>query len=946
MTRNTNKMLSRHASTMSATPRRSKSELLPRSQNISDPFAGFENEATAHSNAVTAAGRAFYQTPAFSELIDDAKRHGPSSAKVMEQPNVDRFRRKSIRFAGATAIPGRNFASVSHLLASHESGVQSSSSTECRAEPDSCDLQKPGHMEPHQRSHFGTTMHDPPSGAVSKTLSSARSMFTLRDSSVPVHHSDMPKPGRHLRRRSVRSSESLRSSWPTRAKGKTPAYSGAKLKSSTRSDEQHSLQEDAIIQLAREEFLRQQDQNCTAHHRPSHSFSLQKLGMIKKMRRSGEPASSDATNQPVEKFQRPRHHSRAQRVSKSVRSKFRTIFHRSAHHPVNFPAQQLEASRSNFYHKGVWADIESSDFPSTPPPDANLLRRIDSRETLTHETSRNCSRYDSEFAGSRIANWSKSTTLSSVKTPVTLDKKRLSVVGEDSSPHGPHLCSQINANSPIYAAFRQPLKPCQHTSQLETQRVFSALQREIQRKNSDNVLEEETPQNDSISESRNLQIGDSLSLSSGYMEPTVLPQKEFTGAADIKHLRSIDQSTASNLRGSLYEIGSSFFPASTRIERDRGTSPFRKMTMTTSFTNSLAHGTRQFATKVRMHQGSLENIAITEGNNIAHAQSPSTYSSNSDTSASSARSLDSISKDNLGTAKVSESSHRILTKWPKHTDDSIQTSVPEKDCQLTLAAQATFTDPSVIHEDLTMHSLTQPPRHLRERAQTSDEAETKPIPADDFARGHGLYSPAYQKSLPSSIENDRARWHASDRTPLEGITPQANSEMPNRDAITSHLQIPGASALPTAWDTHHEGHLLGALTKAKSGPELSPRLSIRSRYGMISPACTSCCNSLHRVGRICHLHRQTPHSLRLVKAGLQKGVRVGYLSHVEGVGSQIALNENVSPQSQLRSSNESVATGSVKGAGFDRCRLVDSFLKDRRRDTGFKLESSHDVAFL
>ncbi|MCJ1405045.1 hypothetical protein MMC11_008271 [Xylographa trunciseda] len=268
---------------------------------------------------------------------------------------------------------------------------------------------------------------------------------------------------------------------------------------------QQSYDQDAAIQIARDQYLHHLEQQ-RLKERPS-MLSLRQRGAQKNFRRTVRTSSTNSYGNAVGSDVVPTSAkasglgNRARTISTTLKNKLRNVFHRNENNRNTFPSQQVEARRAHFSDYPSVTSGVVHEGPLPPTPDHELLSRVQSRSPSTHRMpvhlERNASpgsirsvRSGSPSIGrSRITSWTNSTPGNSLTKQQILERKRLSIIQEHGGPHQPSSSAGLIgvAARKGYAVFRKPLRGAAGSvkikGQLDSQRVYSALQRRLDEHN-------------------------------------------------------------------------------------------------------------------------------------------------------------------------------------------------------------------------------------------------------------------------------------------------------------------------------------------------------------------------------------------------------------------------------------------------------------------------------
>ncbi|KAL6718890.1 hypothetical protein ACLMJK_003125 [Lecanora helva] len=604
-------MLSRETSVISHRPQRSKStsSIQYRVSGFGEnPYADSQN---VHQDALTAANLAY------ERASQDQTSHNGRIALRTEQTSSRAEegrkaleRRQSVRFVGPKAAPGL---------------TRSITRREARAYDDDQASPRPsGQSRPMElRSHIDETsmtalpddfnenyVSSQPSSY--RRLRKAKSMFSPRKAPSTGFANRIPNGRKHFQRHSGQSSVSTSEAVSIPDPRLKRSYSflrGVNDRLST-SNRQYSTN-DAAIQLARDTYLRELEQQ-RLKEQPSFLGLGKRQKAPKAFRRTVRTSSTNsygtAISSPLPSInpEKPKGiGSRARTLSQTWRDKIKRVFKRSSD-DESVPAQHLEASQPH-YGGGApdYQDLGPVLSP-IPEPNAELLRRVGSRESslrsepvYVNQNSRPGSirsvnsNDEATFDRSRVTSWTNSTSANTINMPSLMDRKRLSVIREDGGPHQSSSSTQRhNREGDVYATFRQPIMQSS-ASQLEPKRIFSALQRQINEKNRKTAIDEDEPSaNTDLHQQQNQADADvgndpykaPINPIDTWHESTFpddynrLCNDKSNSHEDLtpQQIAEKNESAPSFQRGPLREVKSAFFPPSTRIERSIR-SPYRQV---------------------------------------------------------------------------------------------------------------------------------------------------------------------------------------------------------------------------------------------------------------------------------------------------------------------------------------------------------------------------------
>ena len=269
---------------------------------------------------------------------------------------------------------------------------------------------------------------------------------------------------------------------------------------------QTSYDQDAAIQMAQEEYRRQieaQYANSDASHTQSIAASTpvcrsphrktSKLFRRTTRTTSGNQYGASVGSQPFTDTSRKGSLGhKARKISSSLRSRIKKAF--GIKPEKSFPSQQVEAQRPHFSALSE----ELSDDSHRPQRESSVhgegyVTRASSRNSekeeswVQHGGSR-VSSIQADFAGdidqdgSRVTSWANSTTTDcTAPSNAVSDKKQLTVISENEDGYQPSASVNVGrfSSKSKYDAFRRPLKPGRINEPVDSQAIYSALQKRI-----------------------------------------------------------------------------------------------------------------------------------------------------------------------------------------------------------------------------------------------------------------------------------------------------------------------------------------------------------------------------------------------------------------------------------------------------------------------------------
>ena len=523
-------------------------------------------------------------------------------------------RRQSIRFAGPNATP-----------------LMTRSITRREALPYSANIRSPRHsfqsqMRDSETSHlaneesftviseeFGESdIASMPSSY--RKIRKARSMFSPGKAPSAVFADGTPGTMRHFHRHSLQSSDGSgeRFRVPDPRLERSYSFLRGVTDRITTSNRQLATH-DAAIQLARDTYLRQLEEQ-RLKEQPSF-LNLGKRRTQKSFRRTVRSSSTNsygtAIASPMTSIEPAKVGlgQKARSLSQTLKKKIKRVFCRSSDDQPAIPAQQLNASHAHYRDYVTESHGLAQQYPDVSEPNAELLRRVSPRESKESDApvfvdkgSRPCSIRSAHSSSddderndrSRVTSWTNSTAANTITTPQMMERKRLSIIKEDGDPYEPSSPTRkYGSLNDGYAKFHQPARQ-NPAGRVETERVFSALQREIHKNDRKAALEHEESDTDSISHRQRTQISMSTprrtsSMRRGAVSPLpTVPQlteaqvtypsyqqdySEFRERLTPQEIADMNESGLPRSRGPLREVKSAFFPRSMHTERSN-TSPF------------------------------------------------------------------------------------------------------------------------------------------------------------------------------------------------------------------------------------------------------------------------------------------------------------------------------------------------------------------------------------
>ena len=632
-------MISRGSNNAPNRLRKAKSSSWAQPSHHASPQSRGIDPETAHQQAVGAAVFAFELASERANGAQCYKENG--SGQGLDAPlgidNGQRLERKqSVRFTGPTAVPLRNRSITRRVVpssnVSHGSprGRQSVQHVKMEHVLEGHDEASPPKGEKFTEKHVSSL----PTSY--RRLRKARSMFSSRDSGTGFFTNGTPQKRSRVRSQTFgfHSDDGHQFGRPNPRLQRSFSFLRGEMDNLTSSNNNRAGQ-DAAIKFARDQYLHQLEQQRIKEE-PSLLALRKSRGPQKAFRKTVRTGSSNSYGPAIASSNiTSTEHSiksgfghKARDLSLLLKNKLKRVFHRPSDVKDSLPIQQLHASRPHF---GDQISPSSGVNCYVPSPDQETRD-----STLFFE--RNASlggirsvQSDSEMNNgkSRVTSWTDSTIADTVTSHHLPEKKRLSIIREHRELHQSSPVTRTYAD--LGNVFQKPIRisgsaGSQHSAFVNSQRVYSALQKRISDNQQLTLLQEnslakgnntgegevQTPEHQQIAFSSHMvESGVKAGLihdEGAYSSlPLVLKNVVTSNADDL--FQSCTQNFSnrksqqqllemynrpspqqipehdeySNLvpKRPLREIKSAFFPSSMRIER-RSTSPFRRIMDTSS----------------------------------------------------------------------------------------------------------------------------------------------------------------------------------------------------------------------------------------------------------------------------------------------------------------------------------------------------------------------------
>ena len=478
---------------------------------------------STHQEALTAANLAFERANERTVAEKSPKDQDTiSAAQNDEGPQLGR--RQSVRFTGPTAVPLRNWSitrreTPRHMTDQHPHERQlESKSPNIETSFSSDEGALTASAQPFEE--FGESDNASVPSSY-RRLRKAKSMFSPAKAPSAVFSDGVPNSRRHFHRQSLQFSDSRHEPFRAPDPRLRKSYSflrGVPDRVSTTS--RQYVTNDAAVQLARDQYLRQLEQQ-RLKEQPSF-LGLGNRGKPRKafrrtVRTSSTNSYGSAITSPLTSLEPPTVRNlghRARSLSQTIKKKIKRVFKRSSDIEGTIPAQQIEASHTHYGEYVFTLDGKEPRYPPVPEPDAELLLRASSRESVASTTPfsadkggragsvRSAHSDDDESNDkSRVTSWTDSTAANTIIMPQKLERKRLSIIKEDGGPHQPSSSARLyEGTSDGYASFRQPVRQSSAgrvNGPIDSKRIFSALQKKINENNRKAALDDSESGTDS-----------------------------------------------------------------------------------------------------------------------------------------------------------------------------------------------------------------------------------------------------------------------------------------------------------------------------------------------------------------------------------------------------------------------------------------------------------------
>ena len=503
-------MLSRGNSNSSVRLRRAKSAASVKTRDTALEIKYIDPEV-ARQHALTAANIAFERATGVMRTSGDNYEPTVNRGYSVKYDHHDRplRRRQSVRFTGPTAVPTHQRPITRRNAPSYYDAGLALQDTRPEQQPLGSTLIDPEHhltALPTVESLSSTT-------SSYRRLRKSKSTLTPRRG-PPLVFTNATPSSNELQRNHYLSKDDKRQPLTVTDPGLINPLSHQNV-SHMNSSYQQNYDQDAAIQIARDQYLHQLEQQ-RLKERPS-MLSLRQRGAQKAFRRTVRTSSTNSYGNAIGSHSVPTSvkarglGDRARTISTTLKNKLRNVFHRNENNENTIPSQLVEARRAHFGDDLSATSGVEYEGPLPPTPDRELLSRVQSRSPSTHRMPIQLGRAASpgsirsvrsgspSIGRSRITSWTNSTAGNSLTKQQILERKRLSIIQEHGGPHQPSSSAGLIgvAARKGYAVFRKPLRGAAGSikvkDQLDSQRVYSALQRRLDEHNRVDSQQEPEP---------------------------------------------------------------------------------------------------------------------------------------------------------------------------------------------------------------------------------------------------------------------------------------------------------------------------------------------------------------------------------------------------------------------------------------------------------------------
>ncbi|MDI1493062.1 MAG: hypothetical protein OHK93_004846 [Ramalina farinacea] len=639
---------------------------------------------------------------------------------------------------------------------------------------------------------------------------------------------------------------------------------------------------------------------------------------------------------------------KARSYSQSLRNRLKKVFLRqSSNGEGDVPAQHLDATRQHFGSGKGLQTQEDCPYPGIPSPDAKVLQRVGSQEfgddhdwvagkqnqafgSIRSIPNQNYASVDN----SRVTSWTDSTTANTTHIPQFSDRKRLSVIKEDGNSYQPSANGASLARPDYgYTAFQRPYRQNSSSEPPEPQRIFSALQKEIVKKNSHPTIGGSESEMDYDSD----QLGPDSS-SDTLQRYRSTPQQ----------IAIAQEEKADRTKRPLHELGSGFFHANQHIEQKQSPSPYRRAL------RSSKEDVGNFPSVATGAGRSQWNDNYPNRGNLAesvYSGSPGGYSHGY--RGSSLALLNADNAEDGGTALVhpaesgpyTSHQHRLRVR----RDLSDLSSKSSGEWKRRSASEMMLPDErnSPMDEDVYNALPVRDGRfgHRREHAQLhSTEAGIGKVSKEERAQAQPAVPFKTNLRYRPSLQSLQSHPRGPDRLSDENQDPLAYRKGYGQSDYVSHELLPTHSQVPTFPEGQDNSGTLrnvsnNVLRKASSA---SP---VGLDKGGAYPSGLRHGSRLDLADRVQALRSDSSLSLQGSGSATKSTSKAGALTENRTV-SNVQARENVPPIKRRTSKENSASPNSTPTYGQGNRLLVENFLRDRRREMRISEEAGGPPAFL
>ena len=945
-----------------------------------------------HQQALTAANLAFERA---NEREVAKKVPNGQDTMSAEKPRLER--RQSVRFAGPTAIPSRNRS----ITRREPLGA------EARHHPYESELQPQSqNIEPSIPSNgrtsdalaqsFGEFGESDNASAPSsyRKLRKAKSLFSPGKAPSAVFSDGVPYGKRHFRRQSFHSSDAYNE--PLRVPDPRLRKSYSFLRGVTDHVSSSSRQyatSDAAVQLARDQYLRQLEQQ-----RLKEQSSFLGLGNRRKspkafrrtVRTSSTNSATTSSLVPAEPQKTKDSSHKARSLSQTIKKKIKRVFKRYTDAEDTVPVQHVKATHPHYGDYISTSDGKEQRYPPVPEPDAELLLRVGSRESVTYAAPlfvdkiarpgsirSTYSDDDESNTKSRVTSWTDSTAANTINMPKTLERKRLSIIREDGGPHQPSSSTrQYEGTSDGYASFRQPVRQSSAgriNGPIDTHRIFSALQKKIDENNRETALDDNEsgtdsssgnrkarpskrtprrttslrkgakPRDDSIPHSHGAKLSNSAIFSPSAMESfnenfyqvenqSVNQEHQQQCFLDSRKSMTRQQIAEMDDRGillpkrPLHEVKSAFFPPSMHIER-RNPSPYRRAMYASNETEAESQSCVNLKNRP-LSDGPVSAIAgrLRTGS-VTGSDSVYSRSSGGDTPKGTRSSTSIAMSESSGEAGTAI----IITGHPNKNEQPAHPVVIQPGYSSVASSGNWRNFMATQVASLENYGTPQEPKnHVHPVKDSGHKRENAQLDSTEVTIGR-LHSPADILEQPfATIQGNSNRWETSKRSPLKTIDPLTKGENVKQNDSIPTSRAPGH--LRRISNVENERHPYNRVQGPSGGlwQEKSHSSLKMLADQKTSPTTANVRYSPERAERLRRIKSSNGMSLEkpLLEIGNQENLHVP------------------SGEEQYDSDHPETSSKDVQTQVGENKKLVDSFLKGRRSVLRTSEESGTDPAFL